>query len=210
MNGKPWTHEEDLVLLDNPNLSPKELQQLIANRTYASINLRRSKFIKEGKLPKLHKTVSKQKFSAKELLDAVRLYRSHDALKRACVGNSALPNPKTVQKEFGSWTEARKLADVYENNSQLVDYYPTVLYLVYFEEGFYKIGITQRDIRTRLHGYPPYIVVDKVTYPDLESAKSTEAEIISNVIIDPSLLKLRGKTECFRSDIEITSLEELL
>ena len=207
MNGKNWTKEEDDIILKGH--SPKELEALLPHRSYASLKLRRSKFIKEGKLSKLHMTVPKRSFTPEEMLDVVRKFRSCDALKRACVGDPNLPNPKTVQKQFGSWSNARKLAGVESNQFKLVDYYPTILYLVKFED-FYKIGITQRDIKSRLWGYPPYEIIDQILFEDLEIALSIEAELLNNVSRDSSLMSLGGKTECFRYHKDLSSLEDLL
>lgn len=205
-----WTKENDqqLIFLHQANTSVKELAKQL-NRTEPAIKARVQKFIKEGILiGKSQKT--KRYFTSEELLEMVKLYRSHDALKRASSGNPDIPNPKTIQERFGSWSEARKLAEVYSGAGSMQPHWPTILYLVKFER-FYKVGITQRTVRERFWGYPEYELIDEVLYPDLESAYETEQEILSKVsLYEASRLSGKGKTECFKYERKLSSLLELL
>ena len=207
---RKWTQEEDaqLVELHKLNTAIKIIAQTLG-RTEASIKMRVQGFIKSGTL--VGKTqVAKKHFSSEELLATVKEYRSYDALKRASSGNPNLPNPKTVQERFGSWGEARKLADVYESAGVMQPYWPTILYLVKFKD-FYKVGITQRTVRERFWGYPEYELIDEVLYPDLESAYDTEQDILSKVeLYEAKELSGKGKTECFTYQTELSSLLELL
>ncbi len=205
-----WTKENDqqLISLHQAKTSIRELAKQL-NRSEPAIKARVQKFIKEGILTG-KKTVAKRHFTSEELLAAVKEYRSHDALKRASSGNPDIPNPKTVQERFGSWGEARKLADVYESTGVMQPHWPTILYLIKFD-GFYKVGITQRTVRERFWGYPEYELIDEVLYPDLESAYETEQEILSKVsLYEAAELSGKGKTECFKDERELCALLELL
>ena len=207
---RKWTQEEDaqLIELHKLNTAIKIIAQTLG-RTEASIKMRVQGFIKSGALVGKAQ-VAKKHFSREELLATVKEYRSYDALKRASSGNPNLPNPKTVQERFGSWGEARKLADVYESTGVMQPHWPTILYLVKFKD-FYKVGITQRTVRERFWGYPEYELIDEVLYPDLESAYDIEQDILSKVeLYEAKELSGKGKTECFTYQTELSSLLELL
>lgn len=113
-----------------------------------------------------------------------------------------LPPVKRIVKEYGSWTKAKELCGQGRHVSAHNPGAPTLLYLIHFvEEDFYKIGITQKSIKTRFAGYPKYRVLD-VEALGLDEAKSRE-KFLKEKYIDgaytPSNWKehQKGSTECF-------------
>lgn len=112
-----------------------------------------------------------------------------------------LPNPSTYRRFFGSWTNALIEAGLDPNKCSIDPCKVTKLYLVEFEEGFYKIGITQRTVKHRLSGYPKFSIVLELemTY---EEAIKTEKEWLSAVsefkFIPNNFPKNSGRTECFK------------
>lgn len=88
---------------------------------------------------------------------------------------------------------------------------PTTLYLVKFED-FYKVGVTQQKLKDRFKGSPEYKIVDTMT-TSLEEAWELEKAIKSNVTpFNPehSWFIRNGRTECFKTEKQLTALEDLL
>ena len=89
---------------------------------------------------------------------------------------------------------------------------PTTVYLLHFD-GFYKIGITQQKISIRFSGSPDYEVIDTVI-TDINNALYLEKELkkaIKNMqyIAEHPWFERNGKTECFKTEKQLTALEEL-
>lgn len=205
-----WTTEEENLLINfrNEGRSYSYIAKQL-NRSEVAVKQRGSLLIRAGRL-KGKTQVAKRFFTSEELLEIVRNYHSHDALKRASSGNPDLPNPKTIQERFGSWAEARLLAKAGSSPGQMQKHWPTILYLVKFEN-YYKIGITQRTVRERFWGYPEYELIDQILYPDLESAYNNEQNILSKVnLYDAKDLSGKGKTECFTYEEDLSSISQLL
>lgn len=90
---------------------------------------------------------------------------------------------------------------------------PTIVYLLQFE-GFYKVGVTQQKITYRFAGAPSYTVVDFIEV-DLEEALQFEKELKRAVkpmqyIAEHPWFERNGKTECFKTEKQLTAFEELL
>lgn len=117
--------------------------------------------------------------------------------------SSGTPAATTYRKYFGSWEAALAAAGVDSNNCTMKEDLPTTLYLVEFKEGFFKIGITQRDIKIRLDNrYPDYSIVLSITM-DLAEARKVEREWLDSVLqykfIPTNFPKeARGSGECFK------------
>lgn len=115
---------------------------------------------------------------------------------------SNTPAATMYRKYFGSW-EAALLAAGVANICTLKKDKPTILYLVHFLEGFYKIGITQQTVHQRLGGrYPKYDIVLQ-HHLSLEEAQKLEKLWLNNVkdfkyIPDNFPSEGRGFTECFK------------
>lgn len=117
---------------------------------------------------------------------------------------SGLPSATTYRSYFGSWAEALKAAGIPQANSVMKDNTITRLYCVEFEEGYYKVGITQQSVKQRLGGrYPKYTIVWEVEFGTLEEARYAEAECLEYVkpykyIPTEFPVEGRGFTECFK------------
>ncbi len=87
---------------------------------------------------------------------------------------------------------------------------PTTLYLIKFED-FYKVGVTQQKLKDRFSGAPEYSVIDTMT-TSLEEAWELEKAIkavVKPFIPEHSWFIRNGRTECFKTEKQLTALEEL-
>ena len=160
-----------------------------------------SKLIKEGRLCRA-KAI--KKYSREELLDVVKEYESQDSCP--------MEYRHYIRVEFGSWTKALFAAGMRSKVGGVMDSTrPTTLYLLDFGE-FYKVGITQRDLKYRFRGAPKYEIIDFYC-SDLNHVAALEQEILSKVKRirpDHPWFSRQGKTECFSSKAKLESLCDLL
>lgn len=115
--------------------------------------------------------------------------------------SSKVPPATIYRKYFGSWTKALEAAGIEQSCTQKEDKV-TILYLLEFTEGFYKIGITQQSIKERFAGYPEYSIIMTLELP-LKEAKVLEKQWLNNVkefkyIPTNFPAQGRGFTECFK------------
>lgn len=131
------------------------------------------------------------KYTRKELIEVIQLYKSRDAC----------PNKyrNEIVKQFGSWSAGLKEAGLTSRIGGIFDpELPITLYLLKFD-GFYKIGVTQRQIEQRFAGAPSYTVLDQYC-SDLDEIIALEKEILSKLertLPSDSWFERNGKTECF-------------
>jgi hypothetical protein len=116
--------------------------------------------------------------------------------------SSNLPSPSVYRRVFGSWGAALKAAGLPPNKSSMLEDSKTIVYLVEFD-GFYKIGITQQLLKSRLASHPKYEVVMVLEFDNLKDAKAKEKEwlkaIAANKIVPDNFpSEGRGATECFK------------
>lgn len=115
--------------------------------------------------------------------------------------NNAYPSGTTYANRFGSWNAAMELAGKPIGTNSLKEGVKTLVYLVEFE-GFYKIGITQQEVSSRLSGYPKYEVLLTIQCETLAEAKSIETTWLHNVkkykFISSTFPRNKGATECFK------------
>lgn len=195
-----WSQEHDEVLIQGRN-NGRSYKQIAAEigRTEGACQTRGYKFIKEGLIHKEPPLV----LNREQLLDLVRLYRVRD--------NCPNREWNLIRKEFGGWVKALEAAGLEQNCGGVWDWNkPATLYLLRFD-GFYKIGVTQRQIEQRFRGAPEYEVLD--TYcSDLDEILALEREILSKVepyLPENEWFKRNGKTECFLFR-DIKTLTELI
>lgn len=138
-------------------------------------------------------------WSDDKLLDLVRKYKGKNVInyKR----DAGEPSAGVIERRFGSWSEAMKLAGVPVNSGNLDLNKETSLYLIDFGE-FKKIGITQRTVEERFP-HLDFKLLDLVKYDELIPAWETEQELLE--ILRPwqfvaEELIGNGATECFKLD----------
>jgi hypothetical protein len=204
-SSKAWldSEVESLLKLKEEGASFSEISILL-NRSKRSVE---SKYylIKGGKSNQ--GSFGKSKVytqTEEELLALVVKYRTRDNMSENRLEGE--PSTRTVERYFGSWSNATKLAGI-ESKYGLKRGTPTILYLVDFQE-FKKVGITQRSVEQRFSYGMPYRLLDQVIFDDFSEALEFEKEILSNVeLYDPGPPFI-GRTECFRGDFEL--LEDYL
>lgn len=212
---KKWTPEEEKIIVElrNQGLTCPEIAQIHNSRTEASIKLRFSKMVKEGRLSNQGHN-KYDHYTNDQLLELVKLYRTNSAWREARRKNPGLPDPTLVARRFNSWNNAIALAGL-EVKYGLDSESETTLYLVYFaHEDFYKIGITQNSVKMRFKGYPCYQEIDTKIYPNLKSAREIEKQLL-NIVRDYSYLPLefgygRGHHECFQPLTKLASFDDIL
>ena len=136
-------------------------------------------------------------YTDEELLDILR--NSDTKTVMHFRDNKDLPHSIIYERRFGSWNNALDLAGCLHNKGGIDPTKSTTVYLVDFGE-YYKIGITQRDIKVRFYGYPKYSVVFILENLSLQDALNIEKEWIHNVRdykYEPINL-IAGHTECFK------------
>jgi transcriptional regulator len=88
---------------------------------------------------------------------------------------------------------------------------PTTLYLVKFND-FYKVGVTQQKLKDRFSGAPEYSIIDTMS-TSLEEAWELEKAIksvVESFIPGDTWFIRNGRTECFKTEKQLTALEDLL
>ena len=199
---EPWTEErlQQVIEMRNNKMSyayiAKELDCTLDSAKHIG-----SRLIKDGRL---RRGKDIKKYSREELLEVVKEYKSKDSCPMKYIGS--------INVEFGSWSQALSAAGMRSRVGGIMDSTkPTTLYLLDFGE-FYKVGITQRELKKRFSGAPKYEIID-LYCSDLDHIAALEKEILSKVKKiqpeDPWFYR-RGKTECFYSDVKIESLCDLL
>ncbi len=151
-------------------------------------------------------------------LELVKTFKTQARYKKF-IWERDLPPLAEILKEFGSWNAAKSLVTKQENlriekETYLKDYRcsSTFLYLVYFwEEDFYKVGITTEGVRKRFRSFPPYKEIDKILLGNKE-AKEAELYILKKIDNPYTPLDkkfINGHTECFKSKY-VPNLNQLL
>lgn len=203
---RKWDIETDntLIRLRQSGKAYKEIASIL-DRTDTSIRQRASKLMKEGKLLYTNKYLED-----KDLLAYVIQYQTYWNMRLAKEASANIPHPDTIQTRFGSWAKALEAAGLDHNiNSYRTDC-PTLLYLIHFyNEDFYKIGITQGTLKERFSGYPKFKLIDSVMLPTYGEAKELEREALANTeqYIPDSFKQRAGYTECFKLD-QVRMLED--
>lgn len=110
------------------------------------------------------------------------------------------PSASTIATRFGSWTNALLKAGRNINIGTQKKDKATKVYLIKFDT-FYKVGITQQEIKARFSGYPKYEII-LVKETTLDNAKYIEKEILNLVqeySYEPECFPKEGRgfTECF-------------
>jgi hypothetical protein len=140
-----------------------------------------------------------------ELLNIVREYVSYEACPTHLRSN--------IKRIFGTWTNALQEAGISGNiGGKLYKDRTTRVYLLKFNE-FYKVGVTQQQIKSRFSGAPSYEIVDYVE-TDLDNATYLEKELKKTIkafqyIAEHPWFERNGKTECFIPPHPINALEEI-
>lgn len=191
----PWTNEElldKLRSMDNP-ISSKMINP--SGWVYAH---RFGSWAKA--LALVGKTVpSRIKYTDEELLGILResdikTYNHFNSPE------SGTPSAVTYVNRFGSWSKAIELAGVSKNGFSMLESKETIVYLVEFN-GFYKLGITQQNIKARFSGYPCYTVILTLRFPTLSEARALERTWLNNVkeyrTLGIGFPRDNGTTECF-------------
>lgn len=147
-------------------------------------------------------------YDTEDYLALVKQYKTQAKYKKF-IWERNLPPISRIIKEFGSWSAAKNLVEYEEPQGSSTS---TFLYLVYFyDEGFFKVGITKEGVYKRLLGYPDYQVIDKILM-GWNEAVDAEAFIVNKVTnpYRPYSVKFKsGHTECFKSG-ETQNLNKLL
>lgn len=143
------------------------------------------------------------KYTKEQLIDIMRNapIKTYDYFNSK---DSGVPSATVYRRYFGSWGEALKAAGVKQANCVMKADTLTRMYLVKFEEGYYKLGITQQSIKQRLGGrYPKYEIIWDIEYDTLASAREAEKECLEYVkpykyVPTNFPIEGRGFTECFK------------
>ena len=205
---KKWDDEAILELTEyhGMGLPYREIAEIM-ERGIDSIKQQCAKMITEGsigrRIPTPATDLVQREIVDTPLLELVSRYKTMK-LYEANLLKDKLPPVKRIVKEYGSWSEAKILAGQTPSTGAVLPGDPSVLYLVYFEEGFYKIGITSRSIKERFRGYPKFKVVEccPMTWKEARAAerfllKKYEAGTVQT---DNKAIRESGITECFYCD----------
>lgn len=202
---KGWSMQEVKTLTDlkEKGVSFSEIAQIL-NRSKKSVECKYY-HISQGKVTADSFGRAKVYNHTKdEMLAIVAKYRTRDNMSANRLETE--PSTRTIERYFGSWSNATKLAGVESSSYGLKIDAPTILYLVDFYE-FKKVGVTQRTVVQRFLGLE-YKLLDQVTFDTLNEALEFEKEILSKVdLYDPGP-SFVGRTECFKGDFVL--LEDYL
>ena len=195
MGYKKWTTEDftRLTELVEEGHTAKQIS-VIMRASESSIKTYRSKLGLSSKSESKH-------YTNEELIQILKDYPNPTSDKFKL--DSSVPDPSTYARHFGSWVKAMELAGLELNIGTLKEDKPTKVYLVEFiDEGYYKVGITQRSIAERFSGCPKYNILLSLEMT-LAEAKILEATWLKNVEeykIVPEFVhpERRGSTECFK------------
>ena len=147
----------------------------------------------------------KRSCSIEDILECMKTYETRDDWVEAKRAGAVTPSERQIQQAFGSWTDAKIAAGFMPIGAALDPERATIVYLVWFvEEDIFKVGITQRNIKMRFHGYPEYVVVDSVS-TTLKAARALEKTTLekykdTKAVPNDPVFQAKGKggfTECF-------------
>lgn len=209
MNRKYWTKEdtETLITMRQDGITYEEIAEILG-RTTASVLMKGSRLIAAGENIK-EKNIIKwseeedsklaflysQKYSLEEI--AVELGRTYTAIRKRLIVLRA-------NNRFGLSTK--------KFNKEV----PTRLYLINFEDRFYKVGITTKSVKERAKVYNRvrHTIIDELEYDTWDEAKDCEQELLNKVqrykyTPNEPALQRDGKTECFIPPHPINALEEI-
>lgn len=202
---KYWTEEEEALLIElckSNKLSNINIPGRSKNQIRGKIEHLKSK----GILPRINTIRGlKSDLTREELLEGVRKYVSCDRCPTTLATN--------IKRVFGSWTKALEAAGISGNIGGKFDPNRTTrVYLLDFGD-FYKIGITQQQIKSRFSGAPAHTVLDYVE-TDLDNAVYLEKELkkairLYQYIAEHPWFERNGKTECFKTSQPIRYLEDI-
>lgn len=213
IKARPWTEEEELefIRLRQENKDNKEIATLL-NKTHDSVKKKASEFLNAGIIEGIsrkgkYKTGPRTKLDLPRdtLLGIVKEYVSAEACPTHYLSN--------IRRVFGTWTKALEEAGISGNiGGNMTRDRLTSVYLLVFD-GFYKIGLTQQQIKSRFSGAPTYTVLD-VLVTDLDNALYLEKELKKTIkriqyIAEHPWFERNGKTECFKTDQPIRQLEDI-
>ena len=205
-----WTEEDINTLVDmrNEGISMSTISEVLG-RPYSSVVTRASRLIKDGVLVSRKPRLTEREIillsDSNYLIELVKTYVSSEA---------APGQVRTrVIKTFGTWTKALEVAGVSGNiGGKFCEDRIARVYLLRFE-GFYKIGVTQQQIKSRFSGAPSYEILDYLE-TDLDNAVYLEKELKKSVksyqyVAEHPWFERNGKTECFKTDRPIRQLEDI-
>ena len=205
---KKWDEEAILELTEyhSMGLPYKEIAEIM-ERSESAIKAQCSKMARGDLVSFRHpsRNPEKREYVDTPLLDLVRKYKTMKQYQ-ANLFKDNLPPTYRIVKEYGSWTKAKLAAGQDAAKGVVLDTDSSVVYLIKFAEGFYKIGITSRRLKERFAGYPEYKILDIVPLPSCE-AKKLEQFLLKKykagtVQTDNLALIAGGITECFYCDEE--------
>jgi hypothetical protein len=211
----PWTEEEELefINLRGQNKNNKEIA-LILGKSHDSVKKKASELLNAGIITGNSrrgwykdriKNPPRLNLPEEKLLDIVREYVSSEACPTSYRSN--------IRRVFGSWTKALEAAGIPGNiGGNFVSSRVTRVYLLRFE-GFYKVGVTQQQIKSRFSGAPSYEILDYLE-TDLDNAVYLEKELKKSIksyqyVAEHPWFERNGKTECFKTDQPIRQLEDI-
>jgi predicted transcriptional regulator len=204
----PWTEDEtqELISLRKEGVSYQQIADTL-NKSYNSVKRKCSDLIKEGQVEYIGKNRGgiTYDYPKEELLNIVKQYVSCEACPSHYRSN--------IKRVFGSWTKALEAAGIPGNiGGNFCSDRVTRVYLLRFET-FYKIGVTQQQVKSRFSGAPEYEVLD-ILETDLDNAVYLEKELKKAIkpfqyVVEHPWFERNGKTECFVPDIEIRRLEDV-
>lgn len=210
IKAKPWSLDEELELIElrSQGKNNKEIAEILG-KSHDSVKRKASNLIRSGITDWKGKPILsradpiKLDLPREELLEIVRKYVSYEACPTSLASN--------VKRIFGTWTKALEAAGISGNIGGKFDPNKvTRVYLLDFGD-FYKIGVTQQQIKSRFHGAPPYTILDFVE-TDLDNAVYLEKELkkaVTQYVAEHPWFDRNGKTECFKTDRPISCLEDI-
>lgn len=207
-----WQPEDDKTLIScrNSGLSVKQIA-IRLNRSDHAIEMRISRLRDKGLIDSKLNSARNVKFSNEDIISYIQKYPNIRLYELESSININMPSLYSIISTFGSWSAATEAAGIEIAKSGLKRHKDTILYLVYFpDEDFYKVGITQQSVNARLRGYSPFKIVDFVVFDNLADSEYYESIALANVVpFIPSTFGA-GKTECFKYNKPIHSIESLL
>lgn len=200
-----WSEEHLNFLVDNANNKTiKELAEKLS-RTPAAIRMKLQrlniKAKEDTKGPKIGSKYNRSTIIASDYILSILKQLPNTGRDWYNINKKKeWPSASTISNRFGSWSNALIAAGLPINiGVQKLDKL-TKVYLIEFDS-FYKVGITQQELKHRFSGYPAYKVLE-IKETTLEIAKSIEKQVLELVrdykyIPDCLPKEGRGYTECF-------------
>lgn len=146
--------------------------------------------------------IAKKDFTDAEMLDILR--KADSTSLNQWQAGPFIPSSTLYKKRFGSWSNALELAGI-KNTTGIIQTKTTYVYLVKFtESNIYKVGITQRDVDSRLASFPAFEVLILLEFSTYMDAKQVELSWLSNTkhlsfkMDIPNGFSRDGYSECFR------------